>query len=709
MHTFIALMITYPWPRKRDMHFTEFRLINFGLYPGEHVIDVRPSTTAGTTDRPIVLIGGKNGAGKTTILEAVRLCLYGALALGKGTKRAIYETYLLNRIHRQVGTPLHHTFAGVGVGFIHTVGSTTHEFVMRRMWERRRSGVNEAIQVTRDGAPLSEQELRWWDQFLYDLLPPGLADLFFFDGEKIQVLADDPDYAVLRESIGSLLGLDLLDRLRGDLAVYLARQRKTGEHGLDHLLADLRRRQGEVEEAFLQAHTELGHLNSLIAHKQGKLEQTERQLASEGGMLATQRDLLKQRSEALRETIRWHERAIAEQANNLLPFAIIPAFAQTLQARLLLDQRVEQYLLVTSVADSFVAELTHQLVQNKDWLGDLKLSKQQHARLLVGLNNNIQAVRQRLIVEDETQLANETVVHPLEKGERLEVMTWLDQATTHVPQQLAELGQALEVAAAELSTVEAILHDLPADEAIQPIIQQLILLQRELATLEVQQHTLENTVQQLRQQRELLNREEQDLATRLMRSDDPRYRMQLASRAQQVLVRYEDALRRAKIIELEDSIVACFGRLSRKERYIRRVVIDPQTFATTLYNQKGDALPREQLSAGEKQIYAVALLWALRLVSGRTLPIIVDTPLGRLDSDHRQRLVQRYLPQASHQVIVLSTDTEIDATLYANLEPAIARSYQLIYQPGDASTQVTAGYFWAEPDVATRAEVELPA
>jgi DNA sulfur modification protein DndD len=56
--------------------------------------------------------------------------------------------------------------------------------------------------------------------------------------------------------------------------------------------------------------------------------------------------------------------------------------------------------------------------------------------------------------------------------------------------------------------------------------------------------------------------------------------------------------------------------------------------------------------------------------------------------------VQRYFPLASHQVVLLSTDTEIDQALHSHLEPSIARSYQLIYQPGEASTRVEEGYFW---------------
>ncbi|NTW02189.1 MAG: DNA sulfur modification protein DndD, partial [Oscillochloris sp.] len=513
------------------MYFTEFRLINFGLYPGEHVIDVQPSLDEGTTDRPIILVGGKNGAGKTTILEAVRLCLYGSAALGKGTKRAAYEAYLLSRIHRQLGAPLSHTFAGVGVGFVHTIGGTLHTFTLRRMWERRRSGVSETVQITRDGTLLNEQELTWWDQFLHDLLPPGLADLFFFDGEKIQSLADDPDYRMLGESIRSLLGLDLLDRLRGDLSVYLARQRRTGGAGLDDQLTELRARREVVEAEFSQAYTELGHLNSLIAHKQAKVESTERLLASEGGGVAAQRDALKQRAEVLQETIRRYERVIAEYANGLLPFAVIPQLSAALKARLELDERVEQYIQVSTVADYFVEEFARRLVWEDAWSSGTRLNTQQREKLVDGLSKTAHAIRSSLVDAEAATLADETVIHPLEKDERREVVRWLDQATGLLPYQLAEVGQSLEAAIAELAQVEAMLPTLPADESIQPLLQQLSTLQRELGALELQQQRQDAAVHQIRLKRDALDREEKALFTRLMRGDDPSYRVRLASRA----------------------------------------------------------------------------------------------------------------------------------------------------------------------------------
>jgi DNA sulfur modification protein DndD len=100
------------------------------------------------------------------------------------------------------------------------------------------------------------------------------------------------------------------------------------------------------------------------------------------------------------------------------------------------------------------------------------------------------------------------------------------------------------------------------------------------------------------------------------------------------------------------------------------------------------------LSAGEKQIYAIAILEALAKTSGRKLPIIIDTPLGRLDSKHRRKLVENYFPTASHQVIILSTDTEIDESFHKSLSDHISHTIKLDYDESIASTITNEGYFW---------------
>ena len=92
---------------------------------------------------------------------------------------------------------------------------------------------------------------------------------------------------------------------------------------------------------------------------------------------------------------------------------------------------------------------------------------------------------------------------------------------------------------------------------------------------------------------------------------------------------------------------------------------------------------------------AVSLLWGLIRASGRSLPIIIDTPLGRLDSKHRENLVERYFPNVSHQVLLLSTDEEIDETYYPKLKRHIGRSYTMEYNEDMLSTRISPGYLWS--------------
>ena len=96
------------------MRLRKLILRDFGLYRGEQTVDLSPRVKYGR-QRPIILIGGHNGAGKTTILDGVRLCLYGRLALGARVTDAEYQAYLRDRIHRDRDSLIQPTNAAVAV------------------------------------------------------------------------------------------------------------------------------------------------------------------------------------------------------------------------------------------------------------------------------------------------------------------------------------------------------------------------------------------------------------------------------------------------------------------------------------------------------------------------------------------------------------------------------------------------------------------
>jgi DNA sulfur modification protein DndD len=147
------------------------------------------------------------------------------------------------------------------------------------------------------------------------------------------------------------------------------------------------------------------------------------------------------------------------------------------------------------------------------------------------------------------------------------------------------------------------------------------------------------------------------------------------------------------VARLEALILDSLQQLLRKRALADRIAIDPETYAVTLLNAARQTIPFERLSAGERQLLATALLWGLARASGRPVPTIIDTPLGRLDSSHRRHLVRGYFPRASHQVILLSTDEEIIGTRLTELNPSVARVYRLAHDDQAGETSIEEGYF----------------
>ncbi len=188
-------------------------------------------------------------------------------------------------------------------------------------------------------------------------------------------------------------------------------------------------------------------------------------------------------------------------------------------------------------------------------------------------------------------------------------------------------------------------------------------------------------------------RDPNDKLTSAITSDEEQVRTsRYATGAKALLKDFATELAKRKVKDLETEFVNSFYRLSRKEDINLTASIDPKTFTVSLLREDGFEVNKDELSAGEKQIYAISILEALARTSGRRLPIIIDTPLGRLDSVHRSKLINNYFPHASHQMLILSTDTEVDEDFYHELSPSISHAFKLDYEPKEGCTWATEAY-----------------
>jgi len=187
-----------------------------------------------------------------------------------------------------------------------------------------------------------------------------------------------------------------------------------------------------------------------------------------------------------------------------------------------------------------------------------------------------------------------------------------------------------------------------------------------------------------------------ELGKRVEETEDSEHDQRIIERipkVQSTLEAFRQRVLARHIGSLEHAIYEAFQHLARKPKLLGSIQIASDTFGMTLLDPEGAIVPFQILSAGERQLLATAILWGLAKVSGRPVPLVIDTPLGRLDSQHRSQIVQRYFPTASHQVILLSTDEEIVGRYLEMIKPAVGREYLLEFNPTFSTSTCRAGYF----------------
>ena len=163
--------------------------------------------------------------------------------------------------------------------------------------------------------------------------------------------------------------------------------------------------------------------------------------------------------------------------------------------------------------------------------------------------------------------------------------------------------------------------------------------------------------------------------------------------ALRIIDAYTVELQKRKTDTLGRTITECYKKLANKKNLIQEIVMDPETLNMRYLDENRHEVLKESLSAGEKQLMVIAILWALALCSKKKLPVIIDTPLSRLDSQHRSSIISTYFPNASDQTIILSTDTEIDYNYYEMMKDSVGDEFILVYSEETKSTTVKKGYF----------------
>lgn len=660
------------------MRIQRIVLTDYGPYGGHNEINLET-----TKDRPIILFGGQNGSGKTTLFNAIQICLHGRSAFEETLSRREYEERMQALLHESGGQKAEE--ASIRLEFEYTDFGQAERYTVERSFRDRGKSLVEDVSIRRDGSELSELEEEQWEDFLKELIPPGISQLFFFDGEKVENLAkaieDDSSFT---ESLMSLLGLDLVEQLENDMTVY--RSHKLDEDGHEELAAEI----DEYRENIEQAENEKSQLEDKIERKtkeleniEAEIESAEQQLAEEGGTFAEKRDEYKERRTELRTEITKLKEDIRDIATGSYPFALAPGLCRDVIERLENESKISQQQAARSEAVNALSDVAE---DDAVW-GDLDVPEGASTEVVERLQD---ALSEQLTPENvpEYELSSE-----FSQREQQEMTNAVNRALNEIPGELQELTDELEKKMSELNDVEAKISNAPDQSVIAPQLKKINELNKKRGELESE---VEKHRERLEQVENNLSRLKSGLENRLDRQDefdDISRRADLSMKVQETIRDYRETLTNEKLDRLEDVLTDRYLELSNKSEFYEQVIVDKEDTTIYIETQAGDTKHQSQLSAGERQIFATALLWALADISGRPLPFIIDTPLGRLDKEHRSRLVENFFPKASHQVFLFSTDTEITDTYHDELQQYIAAEFKLENSQETGETSISAGYF----------------
>lgn len=643
-------------------------LDNIGLYSQHTEFSLEPKKSS-ITSRPIILIGGRNGAGKTTFLDSVRLALYGKRALGLGISNKEYHQYLFSKTNQNHPERT----SSIELKFIYTEGSIPAEFTVCRSWIIGSDGqVHENLDLHKNGETVTSVPKQEWENFLLELIPIGVSQLFFFDGEKIQDIAEDNN-AALSDAIKNLLGIDLIEKLRLDLHSYLSRNKSGDAEKNDVDLLTQQVEQFKVQEELLN-----NEYARIKFEHQALLKNIERQrlrFVSEGGAIALEYDQLKAKLSQLNKEINVSKQELVNLANGLLPFLFAP---------------------------KLIAKFTKQL---EDSAADQSSNRQLFEQTLTTFqNSSIQ--KKELWKEDHWTNLNEFLASYFNEQPQLsphkafgeltepkQTLAKLLSLDAELKQQVKGLYERFIILNQEKEATEFSIARAENAEDSNAYLDELLQKERKLGELDLILNQKEEERRKISWEVVTAERNLKVASEAIAEFELQNHKNSLAAKSIKALIDFETALLEQKITQVRKNFVEIFNSLLRKRNFITDLQIDAKTFNTRLIKANGKVVEKSALSAGEKQIYAIAMLWSLAKTSGRHLPMIVDTPLGRLDREHRDNLMKFYFPHVSHQVIILSTDTEIDDLYVNQLDEFISESYLLEYNHELASTQALLGYF----------------
>ena len=635
-------------------------------------------------DRPIILIGGSNGGGKTTLFEAISGALYGLKIESKEHFMELLNQGAINKVKPEISLQI--TFVGKVLG-------QQQKYILKRIYQLNPQGRPlESVSLNMNGnmyvygtmtAPKervrAEQEI---SKIIKANLPQELSQYFLFDAmQSSELLKKNVFQQTIRDNFENVLGFKKylqLKRASEKLQQEWAQQRLEAEQEAKEYNNLCSQKDGLVAE-----------MNACLAeqdrlYKYMASVEDEYQRAKEGAQQAMN---LNKRIQDVDGKIRAITNEAADYAESLKAFienieinVFLPKLASNLSQEINNILRIKEQLLKQSTGAYPIETLRDVTAKIIDYLKELSLCSQ--------------AVDEENVVAHMVALQNTTNAQ--------DPYDYLDDAEVEALKELPKKGggnhfvtldrkrQDMEIQLANLDNLRTEKRTL---EQTQAGGNNLLIANYEDA---------KRSVDKLKTHEDSLKSEIQRLEKRIHQYDvqiqqEPDLKFDTLVKLRPFFDKVADSLLKKKKAQIETEMQSQLNKLlvSYKGHVARVELSDSmENFNIRLYHSAGNEISLNQLNAASKQIFIQVLLKVLRNLGDYNPPVMIDTVMGVLDNESRDALMEEYFPQLAEQTILLCTTSEIRTDSdYVKLEPFISKTYTLHRNVEDQTTTVAEGYF----------------
>lgn len=717
------------------MKINKLVLKNFRSYEEETVFDF---TT--TNDKNIILVGGKNGAGKSTIFEAIKVCIYGPIAYKYQGFNSSYISKIKSNINNN-SLKNDSVDAFVSIDIELTENTDKNTYTLLREWTYTDKKLNENFFVYKNhsSSPLNEEELNYFENYITSIISPKIFEFFFFDGEHLSEFFIGKNSNVhLKESLLSLCNFDTFDVLKNTI---ISNNRSSKNSNNEIKIA--KENYIKLEENLRELYSEEEILSNKLQNVSNELEDLQQnqvklddEFRKKGGILAEERDSLNARIIQLESRRSVINQNIKDFCNEMLPFLIVKNNLINLEKQLKMEN---DSILYNHLKDKL----------NMDYIKNILIGKIDDSVL-----DSIAITVSDSLVEDIKPDGYEDNFHSiynLSNDESSTLSALIRNILTTNNQSTLDLFNELRSIAEELSQIRQKLNTSLEDNSLNDYLKSLSVLTTKIAKLSEDKSLLNGKFEILNEKinSTTVERDKSKVKyTELLQAN------KVVDMSDNLILMLDDiisTLTDNKIKEIQNNFMNIFKKIIRKDNFIDFINIDNKFNVSLYINKMYSSLEIENLisnigydeiekkfgelffqdlfkaynvetkseflnsinsnnqsafldlrtkvdingfSSGEKQIYILCLYWALIKSSNIEIPFIIDTPYARIDETHRNNITSEYLSSISNQVIILSTNTEIDEKAYKEIKPKLNGEYLIEYDDKNRKTIQTKGYFF---------------